>query len=67
VPLKPEVRQNIFNILKAALKEYCPPMVCSKDTSDTYEIIGNKPVPYGSTKKMVAGMYFSSVVVERMG
>jgi hypothetical protein len=42
-------------------------MVCSKDTSDTYEIIGNKPVPYGSTKKMVAGMYFSSVVVERMG
>jgi hypothetical protein len=34
----------------------------SKDTADPYELIGNKPVPYGSRKKMVPGMYFASVV-----
>lgn len=65
MPLKPEVRQAIFHKLRAALKKHSPPMVCSKDTADTYELIGNKPVPYGSTKKMVPGMYFSSVVARK--
>lgn len=40
-------------------------MVCSKDTADTYEIIGNKSVPYGSKKTMVPGMYFSSAVARK--
>ena len=65
MPLKPEVRKNIFNKLKASLKKQCPPMVCAKDTPDSYEIIGNKPVPYGSTKKMIPGMYFSSTVARK--
>lgn len=65
MPLKPKVRQKIFTVLKEALARQCPPMLCSKDTATTYEIIGNKPVPYGSTKKMVLGMYFSSVVVRK--
>lgn len=65
MPLKPEVRQNIFTVLKEALARQCPPMVCAKDTAMAYEIIGNKPVPYGSTKKMVPGMYFSSVVARK--
>lgn len=65
MPLKSEVRQNIFNKLKVALKKHVLPMVCSKDTADTYELIGNKPVSYGSRKKMVPGMYFSSVVARK--
>ena len=60
--LKPEVRRTLFNKLKAALKKHSLPMNCSNDTADTYELIGNKPVPYGSRKKMVPGMYFASVV-----
>ena len=27
--------------------------------------MGNKPVPYGSTKKIVPGMYFSSAVARK--
>ncbi|MBI4429354.1 MAG: hypothetical protein HY562_09580 [Ignavibacteriales bacterium] len=63
--LKPDVRKDIFNKLKASLKKQCPPMVRAKDTADTYEIIGNTPVPYGSTKKMIPGMFFSSVVARK--
>ena len=40
-------------------------MVCLKNTSNTFEIIGNKPVPYGSTKRIVPGMYFASAVARR--
>jgi hypothetical protein len=65
MPLTFEARKNIFSKLKAALKKQCPPMVCSKETSDTYEIIGNKPVPYGSKKTMLPGMYFASAVARK--
>lgn len=65
MPLAPAVRKNIFNRIKAALKKQCPPMVCSKDTAGTYEIIGNKSVPYGSKKIIVPGMYFSSVIARK--
>lgn len=37
-------------------------MVVAKDKKDVFELIGNIPVPYGSTKKIIPGMYFSSVV-----
>jgi len=40
-------------------------MVCSKDRPDLYEIIGNIPVPYGSTKRIVPGMYFASTVARK--
>jgi hypothetical protein len=40
-------------------------MVCSKDTADIFEIIGNTPVPYGSSKKIMPGMYFACAVVRR--
>ena len=65
MPLKPEVRNAIFGKLKSSLEKQCPPMVCVKDKADSYEIIGNKPVPYGSTKKIVPGMYFASVVARK--
>jgi hypothetical protein len=60
--LKPEIRKAIFQKLKTSLGKQCPPMVCFKDTASCYEIIGNTPVPYGSTKKIVPGMYFASAV-----
>jgi len=63
--LKPRERNKIFSRLKAVLKSQCPPMVVSKNTADTFEIMGNKPVPYGSAKKIVPGMYFSSVVARK--
>ncbi len=63
--LKPETKEALFGTLKAGLEKLCPPMVCSKDKSGVYEIIGNRPVPYGSTKKIVPGMYFASVVVRK--
>jgi len=63
--LKPEIRKAIFGRLRTSLKELCPPMVCSKDSATCYEIIGNTPLPYGSTKRIVPGMYFASAVVHK--
>ena len=40
-------------------------MVVSKNKKDVFELIGNKPVPYGSKKVIVPGMYFSSVVARK--
>jgi len=65
MPLIPVARKAIFDKLKSALEQQCPPMVCSKDKAGVYEIIGNKPVPYGSTKKVVPGMYFASAVARK--
>jgi len=65
MPLSTATRKNIFNKLKTALKKQSPPMVVSKDTADTYEIMGNKPVPYGSKKKIIPGMYFSNTVARK--
>ena len=65
MPLKPETRKKIFDTLKASLQKQCPPMVCSKDEPDCYEIMGNKAMPYGSKKKIVPGMYFSSAVARK--
>ncbi|HMK39891.1 MAG TPA: hypothetical protein VK569_11150 [Bacteroidota bacterium] len=63
--LKPEVREAIFHLLRRSLREQCPPMVCTKDSATCYEVIGNSPMPYGSTRKIVPGMYFASAVVHR--
>lgn len=63
--LKPEIRKAIFGKLKDSLSKQCPPMVCSKNTASCFEIIGNTPVPYGSTKKIVPGMYFASAVAHK--
>ncbi len=65
MPLTPEARKEIFDKLKKALEKQCPPMVCSKDKEGVYELMGNKPVPYGYDKKIVPGMYFSSAVARK--
>ena len=65
MPFNPDHRQAIFNTLKSALEKCSPPMVISKDKKDVFELMGNKPVPYGSKKVTVPGMYFSSVVARK--
>lgn len=65
MPLTSEDKKNIFNTLKTALEKQTPPMVVSKDKEGVYELMGNKPVPYGSKKTIVPGMYFSSVVTRK--
>ena len=65
MPLTPESRKEIFNKLKAGLQKHSPPMVVSKDKESAYELMGNNPVPYGSKKTIVPGMYFSSAVARK--
>jgi hypothetical protein len=55
----------IFDTIKTALENCCPPMVVNKSSKDNFEIIGNKAVPYGSKKEIVSGMYFASVVARK--
>jgi len=58
-----EKRTLIFNNIKSCLEKFVPPLVIVNDTKDgTYEVIGNKSVPYGYDKKMVPGMFFASIV-----
>lgn len=65
MPLSPEDRNLMFNTIKGAMASCSPPMLVSKDKEGVYELMGNKPVPYGSTKKIVPGMYFCSVVTRK--
>ena len=65
MPVTPETKQAIFNKLKAAMLQYSPPMVVPKKNlgrADAFELIGNTPVPYGSKKVIVPGMFFVSIV-----
>ncbi len=65
MPLTVEDRQAIFDSIRAVLQKQSPPMVVSKDKAGVFELMGNKPVPYGSKKTIVPGMYFSSVVARK--
>jgi len=65
MPLTLQERKEIFNKLKAGLQKQSPPMVVSKDKEGVFELMGNKPVPYGSRKTIVPGMYFSSIVARK--
>lgn len=65
MPLTTDEKFEIFNAVKDILKEQCPPMKVSKEKEGVYELMGNKPVPYGSKKVIVPGMYFSSVVTRK--
>lgn len=57
-----ETRNLIFETLKKNLKNFTPPMVETKAFGHyDYEVIGNKPVPYGHSKKMIPGMHFAAI------
>jgi hypothetical protein len=58
-----ETKKIIFNKLKENMERVTPPLIARKGTDpNSFELIGNTPVPYGSTKKIVPGMYFASIV-----
>lgn len=57
-----ETRKAIYVRIKKQLDKCTPPMQAKSDPDKlTYEMIGNKPVPYGYDKKIIPGMYFASV------
>lgn len=62
MPVSEEIRLAIYSRLKKNLEKLAPPMVAKENAVEhTYELSGNKPVPYGHDKKIVAGMYFCSI------
>jgi hypothetical protein len=62
MPVSTETKKAIFNKLKKNLETLTPPMQVEKgSTSMGYQIIGNVPVPYGSTRKIVPGMFFAAI------
>lgn len=62
MPLTDDTRKVIFRKLKAAMEKFSPPMVAkSAAGSGSYELIGNKEVPYGHDKKLIPGMFFASI------
>jgi hypothetical protein len=63
MPITEETRHIIYNKLKFTLETFCPPFVPKESsTQNSYELIGNKPVPYGYNKKIVPGMFFASII-----
>ncbi len=59
-----ETKKVIFDALKKQLAKTTPPLVANTAANpNSYELIGNTPVPYGSTKKIVPGMYFASIAM----
>jgi hypothetical protein len=65
MPLTNENREAIELRLRSCMSKCSPPMTISKDKPGVFELIGNKPVPYGSKKEIVPGMYFCSFVTRK--
>lgn len=65
MPLTNDAKAAITDKLRKALRKCTPPMVITRESEDGMELIGNKPVPYGSKKEIVPGMYFSSFVARK--
>jgi hypothetical protein len=60
VPIGENTRNAIYNRLKKNLEQFAPPMV-AKAGDASYELMGDKPVPYGYDKKIIPGMFFASI------
>lgn len=65
MPFTAETGKEVFEKMRSVLQKQCPPMVISNDVENNFELIGNKPVPYGSTKKIVPGMFFVSIILNK--
>ena len=63
--LTPEAKKEITDKLRTALLKCTPPMVITRQSENGLELIGNKAVPYGSTKKIIPGMFFSAFVARK--
>jgi hypothetical protein len=65
MPLTNDAKTAITEKLRKLLRKYAPPMVIAKESENGVELIGNKPVPYGSKKEIIPGMFFSSFVARK--
>ena len=63
--ITPETKQIIFDRIKIEMEKCCPPLVVTENSKTGYQLIGNKPVPYGYKKEIIPGMYFASIVVRK--
>ena len=62
MPITEVSRDQIFSKLKMILEKFSPPMVVLTDIPKIcFELIGNKPVPYGYDKKIIPGMSFGKI------
>jgi hypothetical protein len=62
-PLNSETKKKIFNKIVKELEKFTPPMIHKKDSAQGYELIGDKPVPYGSKRVIIPGMSFASAMI----
>ena len=53
-------KKLILEKVISIMKKYKGKLMENKSLSNGYELIGNTPKPYGSSKKIVPGMYFAS-------
>jgi hypothetical protein len=60
-----EPKRMMFARLKKIMDQHCPPLVKSKETENSIEVIGNVATPYGYKKVMVPGMYFASALIRK--
>jgi|SRR5436190_16300300 len=65
MPLTPADKNAILEKLKEVLRKQAPPMVLHRDGPNGIELIGNKPVPYGSKKVIIPGMFFSAAIIRK--
>lgn len=56
-----ETKKEIVKKLSKVMEKFSPPMVIISKSEGGMEMIGNKKVLYGSTKKLVPGMFFCSI------
>jgi hypothetical protein len=62
MPITEETRSLIYSRLKKNLEKFSPPMIKTNGPEqNNYQLIGNKPVPYGYNKKIIPGMFFASI------
>ncbi len=62
MPVTEETKKEIVKKFSKLFEKVTPPMVLVSQSEKGMQLIGNKEVPYGSTKKMVPGMFFVSVI-----
>ncbi len=57
-----EIKLVIYKKLKSNLELFAPPMISNENPmKKSFELIGNTPVPYGYNKKIIPGMFFTSI------
>jgi hypothetical protein len=62
MPITDETRTLIYDKLVKSLDKCSPPMVKRANSKTlSYELTGNKEVPYGYDKKLIPGMFFAAV------